>query len=159
MNFLLLFLNQMRVFYGQGAKKKALVPCKPRDKDLVKQALCGTTLVDAGSNRALSRASNKALHGNGCFRRCLPGVHTLRQAAPGGLHTQLVCCLPAPGSSLQNGGCALLFPICAFVKLKYTANRIFCQPILFPKKSGGKMKNICHDLQEKGGTGILVAHI
>jgi hypothetical protein len=65
--------------------RKRKSPCpllSSRDKDLV----TSSSLRYHSRWRAvhtLSRASNKALHGNGCNRRCLQGFAPVGQAAPG----------------------------------------------------------------------------
>ncbi len=52
--------------------KRSLSPVQETKTWNNSKTLCGTTLVDASC--ALSRASNKALQGNGCRRRCLANI-------------------------------------------------------------------------------------
>jgi hypothetical protein len=96
--------------------KKALAPCKYKRQRPCKQALCGTTLIDANLSRAPSRASYKALHANGCNRRCLAGVSPFGRLLREDFTNGGSYCLAAAGSSLKNARSVCYFvPIFAFI--------------------------------------------
>lgn len=142
-------------------KEKSPCPLYVQETKTLQYTKFSAVPLSLAHHRALSRASIKALHGNGCRRLCLirPWDRPFQQAAPGGFPHKgcLLPCISRQLSERRNTlryffpSAHLLRPIIlsfprkvkqCFVKLLTRKMRkIEYDPLIFPahKKTGGRL--------------------